>query len=125
LREENAMKKLAGFLLLLIVVYSIYNDLSAGTLPAANMHKAESVEIEEKQENEIKDKKSVTEIPFFEHEVKPGDTVLSVLDSNSESPLEVPVSKAVEDFKKLNDGTDPQKIKFGKTYKFPDYSNTN
>jgi hypothetical protein len=116
------MKKLAGFLVLLIVVYSIYNDLSAGTLPAANMQKAESVEIEEKA---IKDKKSVNEIPFFEHEVKPGDTVLSVLDSNLENPLEVPVSKAVEDFKKLNDGTDPQKIKFGKIYKFPDYSNTN
>lgn len=116
------MKKIASFLLLLIVVYAVYNDLSAGTLPAAKMQKAESVEIEEKA---IKDVRSLNEMPFFEHEVKPGDTVLSVLDSNSESPLEVPVSKAVEDFKKLNDGTDPQKIKFGKTYKFPDYGNTN
>lgn len=116
------MKKLAGFLILAVVIYAIYNDLSAGTLPAANMQKIETVEIEEQVK---KEKKGTPSIPYFEHEVKPGDTVLSVLDSNLNTPLAVPVSQAVEDFKKLNDGTDPQKIKFGKTYKFPDYSKGN
>lgn len=116
------MKKLAGFLILVVVIYAIYNDLSAGTLPAANMQKIETVEIEEQVK---KEKKGTPSIPYFEHEVKPGDTVLSVLDSNLKTPLAVPVSQAVEDFKKLNDGTDPQKIKFGKTYKFPDYSKGN
>jgi hypothetical protein len=114
------MKKLAGLLVLIVVIYAIYNDLSAGTLPAGNM---KMIEAEEKA-----DKKSQTssgDVPFFEHEVKPGDTLLSVLDSESKTPLSVPVSKAVEDFKRLNDGTAPQKIKFGRTYKFPDYSNGN
>ncbi|MEH7885487.1 hypothetical protein V7654_14335 [Bacillus sp. JJ1609] len=115
------MKKLAGFLVLVVIVYAIYNDLSAGTLPAANMQKIETVEKEVKKQKEEKG----TNIPYFEHEVKPGDTVLSVLDSNSKSQLAVPISQAVADFKLLNGGTDPQKIKFGKTYKFPDYSKGN
>ena len=119
------MKKLAGFLILVVIIYAIYNDLSAGTLPAANMQKIDTVEKEESDVKEGKKAKATENIPYFEHEVKPGDTVLSVLDSNSKSPLAVPVSQAVEDFKLLNDGTDPQKIKFGKTYKFPDYSKRN
>jgi len=119
------MKKLAGFLVLVVIVYAIYNDLSAGTLPAANMQKIETVEKEVKKQKEEKGTKKTNSIPYFEHEVKPGDTVLSVLDSNSKSQLAVPISQAVADFKLLNDGTDPQKIKFGKTYKFPDYSERN
>ncbi|WP_226085357.1 hypothetical protein [Mesobacillus sp. S13] len=116
------MKKLAGLFVFLILAYAVYNDLSIGTLPAAKMqehematkHKAEKAEVQSSQET-----------PFFEHEVLPGDTVLSVIDRYLESPLDVPVSQAVEDFKKLNNGTDPQKIKFGNTYKFPDYSSQN
>ncbi len=115
------MKKLAGFLVFLVLAYAIYNDLSIGTLPAANTPEPESREAEIVEA----DSQDQPKIPYFEHEVKPGDTVLSVLDSNSDSPLAVPVSKAVEDFKKLNAGTDPQKIKFGNTYKFPDYSSQN
>lgn len=110
------MKKFAGFLVLLLIIYAVYNDLSLGTLPAANMQKIDTLE---------KEDKDTKNIPYFEHEVKPGDTVLSVLDNNLNTPMEVPVSKAVEDFRILNDGIEPQKIKFGKTYKFPDYSSQN
>lgn len=114
------MKKLVGLLVFIIVMYAVYNDLTAGTLPAANM---KIIEAKEKEVKKIEEE--TAGIPYFEHEVKPGDTVLSVLDSNSKTPLAVPVSRAVEDFKRLNDGTDPQKIKFGRTYKFPDYSKGN
>lgn len=114
------MKKLAGLIILIIVFYAVYNDLRTGTLPSASIQKVETVEkIKKERKSETKT------IPFFEHEVKPGDTVLSVLESNSKSSLDVPVSRAVEDFKLLNDGADPQKIKFGKTYKFPDYGSSN
>lgn len=116
------MKKLAGLFVILIVAYAIYNDLSIGTLPAAKMLNQETSKEGKPESAEIE---AIQEIPYFEHEVKPGDTVLSVLDRNSDSPLEVPVSQAVKDFKQLNDGTDPQKIKFGNTYKFPDYNNEN
>ncbi|MBT2677482.1 LysM peptidoglycan-binding domain-containing protein [Bacillus sp. ISL-35] len=115
------MKKLAGFLVFLVLAYAVYNDLSIGTLPAANTPEPELREAEIEEADSLAKEK----IPYFEHEVKPGDTVLSVLDSNSEKPLAVPVSQAVEDFKQLNGGTDPQKIKFGDTYKFPDYSSQN
>jgi hypothetical protein len=112
------MRKLGGFLILLLVMYAIYNDLSAGTLPAATST-AQNIAKESKQP---KVAATAIEIPYFEHEVNPGDTVLSVLDRNSKLPLEVPISKAIADFKVLNDGIDPQKIKFGNSYKFPDYS---
>ena len=106
----------------LIVAYAVYNDLSIGTLPAAKMQnpEMENLEVLEKEEQQ-----SIQDIPFFEHEVLPGDTVLSVIDRYLDKSLDVPVSQAVEDFKKLNNGTDPQKIKFGNTYKFPDYSSQN
>lgn len=115
------MKKLAGFLVFLVLAYAIYNDLSIGTLPAARTSEPVLVEAESEEAGSQAEEK----LPYFEHEVKPGDTVLSVLDSNSKKPLAVPVSQAVEDFKQLNGGTDPQKIKFGNTYKFPDYSSRN
>jgi hypothetical protein len=116
------MKKLAGLFVFLIVAYAVYNDLSIGTLPAAKMQEAE---ISTTQKAEKAAAQTTQEISFFEHEVLPGDTVLSVIDSYLDSPLDVPVSQAVEDFKKLNNGTDPQKIKFGNIYKFPDYSSQN
>ncbi|KIY22713.1 MULTISPECIES: LysM domain-containing protein [Mesobacillus] len=113
------MKKLAGLLAFLVLTYAVYNDLSIGTLPA--LRTAESVLAEAEESGNPTEKK----IPYFEHEVKPGDTVLSVLDSNSNKPLSVPVSQLVEDFKQLNEGMDPKKIQFGNTYKFPDYSHKN
>ncbi|WP_079509767.1 LysM peptidoglycan-binding domain-containing protein [Mesobacillus jeotgali] len=119
------MKKLAGFIVFIVLTYAIYNDLSIGTLPAMNSQNPDIKESEQKENIKKADRQRQPEIPYFEHEVKPGDTVLSVLDSISDSPLNVPVSQAVDDFKKLNDGTDPQKIKFGNTYKFPDYSSQN
>ncbi|MBT2685711.1 hypothetical protein [Bacillus sp. ISL-37] len=118
------MKKLAGLLVFLIVAYAVYNDLSIGTLPAAKMQEPETSKVE-MVETKKTETQTTQEIPFFEHEVLPGDTVLSVIDSYMDKPLSVPVSQAVEDFKKLNDGTDPQKIKFGNVYKFPDYSSQN
>ncbi|ESU30648.1 hypothetical protein G3A_21220 [Bacillus sp. 17376] len=118
------MKKLAGLLVFLMVAYAVYNDLSIGTLPAAKMQEPERSKAE-MAEMEKTETKKAQEIPFFEHEVLPGDTVLSVIDSYMNKPLDVPISQAVEDFKKLNDGTDPQKIKYGNIYKFPDYSSQN
>jgi hypothetical protein len=119
------MKKLAGLIVFIVLTYAVYNDLSIGTLPASNTQNLEISESAQKENIEKADRQNQLEIPYFEHEVKPGDTVLSVLDSNSDTPLNVPVTQAVDDFKKLNDGTDPQKIKFGHTYKFPDYSHQN
>lgn len=116
------MKKMAGFLIFLIIAYAVYNDLSIGTLPAAKMQDPDS---SEKVITEKEAKQTAEDVPYFEHEVLPGDTVLSVIDRYLDSPLDVPVSQAVEDFKRLNNGTDPQKIKFGNTYKFPDYSSQN
>lgn len=110
------MKKLAAIFALMLVMIAIYNDVTIGTLPSFTTQNAE------KDNQMIFSETMEGEIPYFEHAVKPGDTMLSVLDSKARLPMDVPIAKAIADFKELNDGVEPQKIKFGKTYKFPDYS---
>jgi len=106
------MKKLAGFLFIVLVFYSIYNDLSQGSLPTPVTVNTNTVEA-----------KSVSEAPpYFEHEIQPGDTVLSILEQNLDGPLPVSISDAVTDFQELNNGTLPEEIKIGNSYKFPTYS---
>ncbi|MCM3586318.1 hypothetical protein M3182_11305 [Mesobacillus maritimus] len=111
------MKKLAGFLFIVLVLYSIYNDLSNGSLPTSSNN---SNAIEAKaapQEVNTKETK-----PFFEKEILPGDTVLSVLEMQLNASLPVPISQAITDFADLNNGTTPEEIMIGQTYKFPDYT---
>lgn len=108
--EDCSMKKLAGFLFIVLIMFSIYNDLSNGSLPTAV------------STNKIEAKTVVKEsAPYFEYEILPGDTVLSVLEKNLDGPLPVSITKAVKDFQELNNNIEPTAIHIGKTYKFPDY----
>lgn len=108
------MKKLIGFLFIVVVVFSIYNDFNSGSLPAAV------------NENKTKDKIPSLETnnngtPYFEKEIQPGDTVISVLENELNEPIPVPIGDVVTDFSNLNEGILPEEIKYGQTYKFPDY----
>ncbi|MBM4762307.1 hypothetical protein [Bacillus sp. B15-48] len=109
------MKKLAGVLFIILVLYSIYNDFNYGSLPTAGMNEMES---------NTKTQKEIQSIPYFEQEIFPGDTVLSILENELNEPIPVPISEAVADFKKLNEGLNPEEIKYGRSYKFPDYRDT-
>ncbi|WP_053364117.1 hypothetical protein [Bacillus sp. FJAT-27251] len=104
------MKKLAGFLFIILLCYSVYHDFNQGSLPAAG--KSQKTEtIAPKQDS----------LPYFKKDIGPGDTVLSVLEDKLKGPLPVPISKAVQDFRNLNNGMEPEAIQIGKAYKFPDY----
>ncbi|WP_071460142.1 hypothetical protein [Bacillus massilinigeriensis] len=103
------MKRIAAFVILAIAAYSIYFDLTKGTIPVA-------VDVATAKEKEV----SSEEEEYFLYKVKPGDTVLSVLELKMEGSLPVPVSRAVNDFEKLN-GKAPEEIKLSETYKFPLY----
>lgn len=94
----------------ILVLYVIYYDLSQGTLPAI----AEPKVVSNTQE---------TLIPYFEKKVDHGDTVLSVVEKQLDQSIPVSIEKVVNDFKELNDGLKPEQIKFGQSYKFPDYKN--
>jgi len=109
------MKRLAVLLISALILFIIFHDLTKGTLPS----KSEPVQ-------EIKSEAvsaSPVSFPYFEKKASPGETVLSVVEQKLGGPLPVSIEEVIADFKRLNNGTEPEAIKSGQTYKFPDYSN--
>ncbi len=100
------MKKVFIFLLLCLIAYTSYLDLSKGTL---HLHDA-------------KNKDAVPPIPYEEITVHPGETVLSVLE-RTHGTLPVSIDQALQDFAALNPEIDPMMIEAGNSYKFPLYDN--
>jgi hypothetical protein len=109
------MKRLFLFLLVTLILYIIYVDLSIGTIP--NNQTVESVEVDSKA---IQVEETV--IPSFSRTVEQGDTVLSIIETELEGAVPVPIEKIVNDFILLNKGKKPEEIQAGKSYLFPDYS---
>ncbi|WP_456278269.1 hypothetical protein [Bacillus sp. AK128] len=108
------MKKLVTLFLILLVSYSIYYDLSKGTLPTINVSAAS-------QESVTDSSTKAPESNFIKVKVKAGDTVLSLVEQHQQGSLPVEISKVVNDFKQLNEGVAPEKIQIGKEYKVPLY----
>ena len=99
------MKKLFTFLLFGLVAYTIFFDLTNGTLQMI------------RSDQNI----PVNETMAFEWmTAERGDTVLSALEKVNGS-LPVSIEEAMNDFKKLNPGVDPGNIQSGNTYKIPVY----
>ena len=97
------MKKIVMFIIICIVAYSIYFDISVGTLPAYS------------SENMDKPDKN-----YYNIKVEPGDTVLSLIEKK-EGTLPVPIEQIIDDFSELNKGIKPEEIKIGQTYRFKNY----
>lgn len=108
------MKKLFGILLSILVLYVIYYDLTVGTLPTS-APKPVDAKVEQSTP-------SKTDLPSFDAKVKPGDTVISIVEHKINKSLPVPIPDLIEDFQTLNGGKSPEKIQIGSTYHFPDYS---
>ncbi|MBA4535840.1 hypothetical protein H1Z61_01480 [Bacillus aquiflavi] len=104
------MKQLAIIALGILIVFSIYFDITYGTLPFIKEQKLEA-----------KTQQQSTEIPYFEKKVTPGDTVLSIIETKLNQSLSVSISEAIADFQQLNNGIEPEDIQIGRTYKFPSY----
>lgn len=115
-RHLSRMKRLILILVTFLVIYVVYYDLTNGTLPAISKKKTEAQEIvvgEKEKEKKIKQ-------PFFTYEVKPGETVLSIVEKQLNTAIPVSIDRVVKDFQSLNQ-IKPEKIQIGKSYKFPDY----
>ncbi|MBM7660822.1 biopolymer transport protein ExbD [Bacillus mesophilus] len=110
------MKKLLVLFLIVLVTYSIYYDLSKGTLPNVNVSAAVS-----SKEN-VKNTSTQENKEYIKIKVKAGDTVLSLVEQQLNGALPVEISEVVQDFKKLNKGLAPEKIQIGKEYKVPLYN---
>jgi hypothetical protein len=108
--------------LICVTIFSIYYDLSNGTIPIANEKQATPVmttpSLTEELETETESDSNAT---YIEVEVKAGDTVLTVAERIANKPIPVSITQLVEDFQVLNEGMEPEKIQVGKTYKFPLY----
>lgn len=105
------MKKIIGILFIFLIIYAIYFDLTIGTLPQSTSQKVEA-----KVETEAT-------IPYFEAKVEPGETLISIIEHQTNKSLSVSIDDLVHDFEALNPGNSPDKIMIGKVYRFPDYAN--
>jgi hypothetical protein len=112
--EASPMKKIFTFFLSVLIIYVIYFDLTVGTLPSSH---TQYVDAKVKTITMPK-----TDIPSFEKKVKPGETVISIVEHQLNKPLPVSITELIEDFQKLNPDRNPEQIQIGSIYHFPDYS---
>ncbi|MGO4887187.1 hypothetical protein ACJ2A9_05490 [Anaerobacillus sp. MEB173] len=108
------MKRALLFFLFLLLSYSTYYDLTIGTLPT----KATTAMAVKLVEEEINSK----EESYKEVKIKPGDTVLSIVEHIHDGPIKASINQIIYDFQLLNPDTNPEEISIGKTYKFPIYN---
>jgi hypothetical protein len=104
------MKRLFGAMITVLILYSIFYDLSSGTLPT-----------KKQEELAVPVSNTTSESTYFEVVVKPGDTVLSIFERNQKEPIPVSITNLISDFQKLNKGKRPEDIQIGKKYRFPNY----
>ncbi|WP_456274023.1 hypothetical protein [Bacillus sp. AK031] len=112
------MKKLYIFLVIMIVSYSIYYDLKAGSLPKV----AEvTVTVHNQPSHENEEPVQANSPEYFTVKVKSGDTILSLMEQQLDGPLPVPIDQLITDFEILNEGQSPHEIQIGRSYKLPNY----
>jgi hypothetical protein len=110
------LKRLLIFLTVMIVSYSIYYDLKAGSLP-----KAAEVAVSVQKQEAAETPADLNTPEYFTVKVTSGDTILSLMEHKLEGPLPVSIDQLITDFELLNDGQSPHDIQVGKTYKLPLY----
>ncbi|MEI2665472.1 hypothetical protein [Rossellomorea sp. LJF3] len=121
------MKRMAIFFGIIILLYSVYYDLNKGTLRL--LYKEATVASSEPLVNgnqgeppqePVQRGEGPSSLPYVEMEVKPGDTVLSLVEELLDGSIPVSIDQVISDFEELND-VPPAKIQIGKTYKIPNY----
>ncbi|XXM73725.1 hypothetical protein ACQ0QQ_07490 [Lysinibacillus sphaericus] len=121
------MKRMFIFFGIIILLYSVYYDLNKGTLNLLTEKESTSATSrprEMKKENvESAALTAETDVSqtYIEKEIKPGDTVLSLVEESMQGSLSVSIEQVVTDFEELNNTT-PGKIQIGRTYKIPLYA---
>ncbi|WP_247747496.1 hypothetical protein [Alkalihalobacillus sp. BA299] len=111
---------LALILIVIIACYSLYYDLTTGTLPKVN----DSSTTKAPQENQVNIAIEEEALPAQEVVVENGYTVLSIVEHLHEGPVPASIQQIIYDFQELNPGVTADKIQVGKTYLFPLYTNS-
>lgn len=104
-------KRISLFLLVIIVSYIIYYDLTVGTFHNTTI-----------PAKEVATEVSNEDIPYKIIEIKSGDTLLSIVEQLTTTTTIPSSEQIVHDFQLLNPETSPTKLIIGKSYKIPIYS---
>lgn len=110
------MRRFATFVILFIILYSVYYDLSFGTLPDKFSYARENEAADAEQIMEELGDESYRAII-----VEPGHTVLSIVEQLHKGPTSASIQEIIYDFKQLNKGIEPEDIRIGSEYLFPIY----
>ena len=113
------MKRIGITLFVLLIGYSLFYDITVGTLPLLKPKAQEAAA--QPAMNSSTSEQTEADAEYKQIEVKSGDTVLSIVEAISKSGKLPSVDMITNDFKKLNTNESPSKIRIGKTYKFPLY----
>lgn len=105
------MKKLLSIFMFCLIIYTVYHDVTKGTLPTFT----------EKRTVNVRLTKTALSISYEVIKVKAGDTLLSIAEREQGGPLPVSIETLVNDFKALNPGVKASSLQIGKTYKIPVY----
>lgn len=127
------MKKLGNVASLFLILFIIYYDLTAGSLPTITAEKTESTQAVDEITNNETTVTNTTPNPkpdspkeiYQEYTVSPGETVLSIVEKIHLYRIPVSIEQIVYDFENLNPDVQANFIKQGFTYKFPLYPSPN
>ncbi len=107
------MKRIVALFIISIIVYSIYYDLTEGTIQSSHA----SIQLSTESE--------ANEVPYVTRQIQRGDTVISIAENIHQGPLPVSIERLIEDFQMLNEDIQPDEIQIGQHYQFPLYDNNN
>ncbi|MGE7601209.1 hypothetical protein ACQKL5_01775 [Peribacillus sp. NPDC097675] len=108
------MKRILLFISFCFILFIIYFDLTTGTLPTSQLTSTPV------QPSLPVDKPENPSIAYKEILIKPGDTLLSIIEKEKEATNK-PIEEIISDFQSLNEGLQPENMQIGKTYKIPIY----
>ncbi|WP_051353124.1 hypothetical protein [Thalassobacillus devorans] len=116
------MKKTGLFILIILLLASLYKDLTIGT----TINRSDSNDKLNTTEIPPPPKAEIIESPLRYNQkvpvkVKAGDTVLSIMEQLHNGEYYHPMKDMLDDFQQLNPGIDPSKLKIDKVYYFPLY----
>ncbi|WP_188453643.1 hypothetical protein [Virgibacillus oceani] len=107
----NFLQKSGIFLIILLLIVSVYKDLTSG-----------SFESDEKKiqfnTDQVSKKYKVIKV-----KVQSGDTVLSIMEEVNNNSKSLDITKLLSDFNAIND-VDPHNLRVGHYYYFPLYNDT-
>ena len=101
------MKKWFLLLIVFLVGYIAYKDLTVGTLPVSSKPLA------------VQERKSIPAYKMVK--IKAGDTLLSIAEREQQGPIPVSIETLIRDFERLNPEAKANALQIGKTYKIPIY----